>query len=376
MTGPHTLPHTPTSRGLQPARPCERRRVGTARWCENPFSRPLCGGYFPTGCGKGFPRDSGRDGNLVPARDKAGSARPTRVEVHGFTLIELIVVVSIIAVILGVVTLAFRSATDSSILSLARNTLVNTAKLARSYAIANEIETMMVVNPYSGQIELWHANPPAQGGEWDPLSDTLGDGYAFAPVFDSGARLPVDGSGRPRVAVHPIDYDFRLGFSVDPLGNPSTNTAAERDMDNLTWTALCFDASGRLVTRTRRIATRSRSYLFRDGINQRSDPNRLPDGQPDLAILTDPDPSVSNVLVHGGNPGDTPITSAVGFVISDARRMRDRLGVNPTPQNLVDDWLRHTVPPEDDLFPDLNVAGFADTIILNRFSAQELAEAS
>ncbi len=372
MTGRFPLPQMPTSRwlanptshgladppsrGLQPARSCQGRRVGTAHLVRRePLRCEACG------C------------------DKAGSARPTCVGVRGFTLIELIVVVSIIAVILGVVTLAFRSATDDSILALARNTLVNTAKLARSYAVANEIETMMVVNPYSGQIELWHANPPAQGGEWDPISGydlnnpALADGYAFAPVFDSGARLPVDGSGRPRVAVNPIDYDFRLDFSQAPGGNPSTNTAAEQDMDNLTWATLCFDASGRLVTRTRRIATRS--FLFRNGAPRGVDANRLPDGQPDLAILTDPNPSVPNILVHGGNPGDTPITSAVGFVISDARRMSDRLGVNPTPQDLVVDWLRHTVPPEHDPVPDLNVAGFADSIILNRFSAQELAEA-
>ena len=144
-------------------------------------------------------------------------------------------------------------------------------------------------------------------------------------------------------------------------------------MDNLTWATLCFDAWGRLVTRTRRIATRS--LLFRNGAPRGVDANRLPDGQPDLAILTDPNPSVPNILVHGGNPGDSPITSAVGFVISDARRMSDRLGVDPTPQDLVVDCLRHTVPPEHDPGPVLNVAGFADSIILNRFSAQELAEA-
>ncbi len=117
-----------------------------------------------------------------------------------FTLIELMVVISIIAVLAAITTLVFRSATDGALLAQSHNTLVSYARLARSYAIANQIETLMVVNPHNGRIEFWYANAPASGGTWDPTSrfdptaavspafnnEAWADGYAFANVFDSG----------------------------------------------------------------------------------------------------------------------------------------------------------------------------------------------
>ena len=161
---------------------------------------------------------------------------PRRPFVHrrprGFTLIELMVVISIIAALAAITTVVFKSATDGALLAQAHNTIVSYARLARSYAISNQIETMLVVNPHNGRIELWHANAPAGGGTWDPTSrfdPSVGatvtnnpawtEGYAFADVFDSGAQMAVDGSGRPRVAVHPIDfYDF--------VGNQMTRGAS------------------------------------------------------------------------------------------------------------------------------------------------------
>ncbi len=308
-----------------------------------------------------------------------------------FTLIELMVVISIIAVLSTIATLVFQSATDGALLAQAHNTLVSYARLARSYAIANQIETMLVVNPHNGRIELWHANAPVGGGTWDPTSrfdptganlpatnnEAWSDGYAFANVFDSGAQLAVDSSGKPRVAVHPIDfYDF---VNNQPTRGVSASATAEQNIDNLTWAALCFDASGNMVTRTRRIATRT--YLLRDGTlrtNSGGVPNRLPDGQVDTTVLTNLSLTAPyRHVVLGGTPGDSPITSTQGFVISDADRMRRVLGNNPAPADIVNLWLRHTLAarPGIDTAADVaaNVSEFADIVVFNRFSGQEAA---
>ncbi len=267
-------------------------------------------------------------------------------------LVSLIIVV----ILLSLSALAFRRITESNVLAQAKNAVLNYAKIARSYAIANRIETMMVVNPFNGRFEMWHLNPPADGGSFDELSagtaPPFTDGYAFAPVLDSGARLPLDGSGRPLAAVHPIDYgdDSLRPFISD----------TDQNMDNMTWAAMCFDASGELVIRTRRIATRT--YTLRDGsLRPQAERNRLLDESPDLSTLA------VGPMVHGDPAGDTPITSTRGFVISDAAKMRAILGDTVSTGELVNNWLLQTRP--GGLFHD-----FADTVVLNRFSGSELLE--
>ena len=304
-------------------------------------------------------------------RPRAQARRPS-----AFTLIELIVVVALMSILLGIVTLAFRSLTDGAVVEQARNTIITYARLARSYAMANEIETMMVVNPYNGHLELWHLNPSAQGGVWDPISSydpssqqfgnpRLADGYVFAAIFDSGARLPTSG-GVPKVAVHPIDfYDFSNPNQSAAYLRPVFADSEGRNLDNLIWPAFCFDAGGRLVIRTRRIATR---------VGLQPIANRLPDGRLDISFLRDPNiPPRERFLVRGGANGDTAITSTVGFVISDVSAMADVLPPNPTPKELVDEWLVHTIPGQTG---GTDAESFSTTVILNRYSGHELAEAS
>jgi prepilin-type N-terminal cleavage/methylation domain-containing protein len=273
-----------------------------------------------------------------------------------FTLIELLASLAIISILLTLSAHTFRRVAESSVLAQARNAVVTYAKLARSYAIEHHVETMMVVNPYNGRFELWHLNPPAQGGAWDPISETASDGYAFAPVFDASARLPLDGNGLPAAGVNPIDYD-------NPLYRPVAADAEEHNFDNLTWAAFCFDETGQLVIRTRRIATRS--YTRRDGTTRpANERNRLIDETPDVAkLLTGP-------LVVGGTNGDTAITSSRGFVISEMSRMRTELGkYSSTPSSLVNNWLLLTRSGE-------SFSSFVATVVLNKFSSQELTGAS
>jgi hypothetical protein len=269
--------------------------------------------------------------------------------------------VVIISVLISISGLALRRLTESTILAQARNAVLTYAQVARSYAVANHIETMMVVNPHNGRFEIWYLNPPAQGGSWDPLSSgdpanpasdplRMTDGYMFAPVFDTSAGLPLDGNGRPAALVSPIDYD-------DPVYRPAPSSDPDgRYMDNLTWAAFCFDEDGQLVVRTRRIATRT-YHLSSGAFNPNA--NRLVDESPDLARVP---------LVVGGANGDTPITTTRGLVISDYAKLRSVLSLKTaSPQDLVQGWLMLTRPGE-------RFANHAVTVVLNRFSGHQLAE--
>lgn len=300
-------------------------------------------------------------GNAQALRESA-SRRPDRVArarrlPRGFTLVETLAAVGIVSLLVGISAYAFNRLRDSNILAQSRNAVLTYAKIARSYAIAHQIETMMVVNPRNGRFELWHLNPPYGGGPFDPLSSgtspPMSDGYAFAPVLDSGARLPIDRSGRPLAVVHPIDFadnDLRP-FQVD----------SDANFDNLTWAAFCFDKSGKLVIRTRRIATRT--YTLRNGAERNlNDRNRLLDESPDLSVR------LFGPMVQGGDNGDTPITSTVGFVISERPKFRQVLGPQPTTLELVNNWLMQTRPGG-------RHSDAASTVILNRFSGSELVGA-
>lgn len=292
-----------------------------------------------------------------PSHPWRGSRRSHQATARsGFSLLEWLVTLSILVIMLAVGSVSLRALQERGVLAQAKNAVVTYAAVARNYAVANHIETMLLVNPYNGRFEIWHLNPPREGGIWDPrssgdLSDpAMADGYAYAPVLDGSAALPRRSDGRPTAAVHPIDYD-------DPTYRPTSPDANERNLDNLTWAAFCFDENGKLVIRTRRVATRS--YRFRSGsLRPAAERNRLDDESPDLALrLTAPLVDVR----------DTPITSTRGFVISDVSKMKlaPGVGVNPTADDLVNRWLVETRLGG-------RYAGFAETVVLDRFSGQEL----
>jgi len=275
------------------------------------------------------------------------------------TLVELTVVIAILGILISVSTLAFNNARDNSLQALTRNAIVTYAKIARNYAITNDIETMFVINPYDGRFELWHLNPPANGGAWDPFSSgqtpPQTDGYAFAPVFDSGASLPTDANGKPLAFVFPFDYQDR-----DPAGNfyrPRGGTV--QDLDNFIWTALCFDENGKLVTRTRRIATRTQLRL--NGSVNPNPPNRTRilerDFAPDLSLLENNFPLVTGF--------DSLITSTRGIIISDREAMQSVIGNSFTPVQLTQDWLDRTLAGGQ--FDE-----FAQLIVFDRQSGEPL----
>ncbi|HVP11633.1 MAG TPA: prepilin-type N-terminal cleavage/methylation domain-containing protein [Phycisphaerae bacterium] len=275
---------------------------------------------------------------------------------RGFTLLEWLISILILGILASLSTLLFRKAAEGSIMAQSRNAVITYAQVARSYAIAHHIETMLVVNPFNGRFEIWYSNPPLQGGAWNlqpsavvPDSGNV-DSYAFAPILDPSARLPrIPRGDEPAAMVNPIDYQNRL----PGMGN--TNM----DMDNLTWAAFCFDESGQLVIRTRRIATRT-FYLRNGSARTPANCNRLRDETPDLTLS----PLVN--ATGSLDTTDTPITSTCGFVISDITKMKQASGASATdPNALVNNWLALTSEGQP-------YQQYAQTIVLNRFTGQQL----
>lgn len=274
-------------------------------------------------------------------------------KLRAFTLIELLVVIALMSILLTLSAFTFRNVQESGQMAMAKNAVLTYVSVARSYAIEHHIETVMAVNPYNGRFEIWHLNPPAQGGAWDPFSGGMAapftDGYAFAPVLDRAASLPIDSSGRPSVTVFPVDYD-------DPAYRPTANT--EQNVDNLIWTLFCFDENGRMVTRTRRIATRS--FRYRDGTARPvGSRNRLPDETPDLTLreMLPVQPLVTQA--------DTAVTSTRGFVICDWTKAISQFGTSPTPVELVTALLR-------EMRPGRRYSQLGEAILLDRYSAKAL----
>ncbi|MFO0972120.1 MAG: prepilin-type N-terminal cleavage/methylation domain-containing protein [Phycisphaerae bacterium] len=260
----------------------------------------------------------------------------------GFTLLEVLVVTAVVAVSLGIVTLAFRRLGDTNRLALAEATITSAAAVARAYALENAIETMLVVNPQNGRLELWHAAPNLPGGGWDPLSSGDGtianptnvNGYVFANVLDSSLALPVDADGRSTVVAHPIDFDFDTG------GTPLRATGAtQANWDNLCWAAVCFDADGRLVQRTRRFATRLTADYTGAAVPF-ANTNRRADGTPDLFRLPAPIAAYTDAEKYVVDQRDTLVTSTRGFILSDRAKYEEVLATaNPTPFDIVNVWL-------------------------------------
>lgn len=265
-----------------------------------------------------------------------------------FTLIEVLLVCAVVAVALGIVTLAFRKLGESNRLSVAAGTLTQFAAVARAYAIENGIETMLVVNNVNGRMEIWHANPNVGGGGWDPLSGFAPNGYVFAPILESTASLPLGSDNRPLVIVNPLDFDA----VVDGAGTRLRDTAAtQENYDNLMWPAVCFAPDGRLVQVVRRFSTRLPTNFTGGAVGT---PNRRENGAP---INTVAAPSTVDST-------DSRITSTRGFVISDRRKAEDVLVTQyPTPADIVNVWLSRT----------RNFPESVRSVVISPWSGRELA---
>ena len=155
---------------------------------------------------------------------------------RGFTLIELMVVVAIIAILLVITGAAWRSITQSSTEDKAINAVSTYAAVARNYAMRHQLETILTIEPKTGQLDMF---------VWDTVGDASipeppNARYIHVPVLDDSAKLPIKG-GVPAVQIAPIDHAEQR-YNDPPAGD-------RRDGRNLSVLTLCFNPQGQLVER-------------------------------------------------------------------------------------------------------------------------------
>jgi len=185
---------------------------------------------------------------------------------RGFTLIELVVAVAIIALLLISVGAAWRSITESSVELKAINTISAYAAVARTYAMRHQLETVLTIDPRTGQLDLF---------VWDTAGEasTSNIRYVHAPVLDDAARIPNRGDpNRPDnlyVRIVPIDYDDCKYAGGDP-----------RMGTNLARLTLCFDAHGRLIKRALELNPPDPNAVLQDIVRSHLGPGAVqPDDQ-------------------------------------------------------------------------------------------------
>jgi len=154
------------------------------------------------------------------------------------------VVVAIVLLLLVVIGGAYRSVMDANVEAKAINTLTSFASVARAYAMRHRLETVLTIDPNTGQLEMWvwdtvgNVNVPLSDPNFVPPNSR----YVYAPILDDTARLPRKGgnlSENLAVRIAPIECDN--GTPQEPRDDPN-NAAFAR-------VAMCFDPAGRLVVR-------------------------------------------------------------------------------------------------------------------------------
>ncbi len=165
----------------------------------------------------------------------------------GFTLIEVLVVASIMVLLAGVAGLGWKTLTASGLDAQAVNALSKYAAVARSYALQYRIETILAIEPPTSasskpRLYLFVHNPPIQGGQWtDNVGGNAVDGVA-------GIRATAnDGWGTEFYYVSVLDETAVLpeDFAAAPVDSAAIGTTPDQ-----TWVVLCFDGSGRLFVRS------------------------------------------------------------------------------------------------------------------------------
>lgn len=164
--------------------------------------------------------------NIVANNTASRSYRPERLAARsaGFTLIEVLVVASIMVLLAGVAGLGWKTLTASGLDAQAVNALSKYAAVARSYALQYRIETILAIEPPTNasskpHLYLFVHNPPTHGGQW------VATEFLYVPVFDETAVLPED-------------------FAAAPVDSAGIGTRPDE-----AWVALCFDGAGKLILR-------------------------------------------------------------------------------------------------------------------------------
>lgn len=149
------------------------------------------------------------------------------------------VVIAIMVLLMVVIGAAWRSITDTNITAKAVNTISSYAAVARTYAMRHQLETVLTVDPRTGQLDMfvWDTQGVRNADDSSIYDVRPNSRYVYVPVLDNAARLPNRGDPtRPDnldVRIAPIDYaeyDWRIREALARF-------------------AICFDPQGRVVSR-------------------------------------------------------------------------------------------------------------------------------
>jgi prepilin-type N-terminal cleavage/methylation domain-containing protein len=132
-----------------------------------------------------------------------GSARQTR----GFTLVEIMIVIGILAILVTLSGPAILSVLDKDSMRAAANNVLEACTQARAQAILHGVTAELVIRPRSGEFHVQGVAPaPARGGEEERLAaPTVAPDPAFgqpAPAAAFTARL------YERISIELLDVNF------------------------------------------------------------------------------------------------------------------------------------------------------------------------
>lgn len=199
--------------------------------------------------------------------EQSQQKRPRDRASRGFTLIELMVTISVAAVLLGIATPSFRDMAIRNRLSGYTNDFIATVNYARSEAVRR-----------GAQVAICRSSDGATcSGSWS-------DGWIVFANLDNDSPAVIDTGGTPEPLLK-VHEALGTGYTLDPDANFATSVAYGRDgaATNTGIFAVCHD--GAVVGARAIVLTRLRPRVAKDTNGDRI-PNR--DDGANIANCSDP----------------------------------------------------------------------------------------
>jgi type II secretion system protein H len=165
---------------------------------------------------------------------------PSRSRIPGFTLVELIVVLALIAILTAVILPEMRGSLEESVLRSTARSVVAACNAANSRAVASGLPHQLVIDPSTHRYRI---EPTPNKARSSPSNDPAPtpESAAFDPriVVDlHHLEPPTANSSQPTIEFHPdgtVDAaEFRLrdrsGFAISIRLNPITARPVIREL--------------------------------------------------------------------------------------------------------------------------------------------------